>query len=94
MAQVVGVAEPREAIRAVASGVFDAIDTHPWVGTPLCLEPWQTAVMNIFEGFGRQLQVLGVPKRAQCDCAKADCLWRAWTRRSSRIAPNTRTHRR
>ncbi|HXO25664.1 MAG TPA: TetR family transcriptional regulator, partial [Streptosporangiaceae bacterium] len=31
MSAVVGGAEPREAIRAIALGVFDAIDAHPWV---------------------------------------------------------------
>jgi Tetracyclin repressor-like, C-terminal domain len=64
-------AEPREAIRVVASGVFDAIDAHPWVGTQLSREPWQSAVLRIFEGFGGPLQALGVPGRAQFDCASA-----------------------
>ena len=32
MTEVVSGAEPREAIRAIALGVFDAIDAHPWVG--------------------------------------------------------------
>ena len=36
--------EPREAIRALALGVFDAIDAHPWVGAQLSREPWQYAV--------------------------------------------------
>ncbi len=30
--------EPREAIRSITSGVFDAIDAHPWVGTQLSRE--------------------------------------------------------
>jgi AcrR family transcriptional regulator len=64
-------AEPRDAIRVMALGVFDAIDTHPWVGTQLSREPWQSAVMQIFEGIGEQLQALGVPARAQFDCASA-----------------------
>jgi AcrR family transcriptional regulator len=71
MTEVVSGAEPREAIRAMASGVFDAIDAHPWVGAQLSREPWQTAVLQIFEGFGGQLQALGVPERAQFDCASA-----------------------
>ncbi|MGB8794821.1 MAG: TetR family transcriptional regulator, partial [Mycobacterium sp.] len=50
MTEVVSGAEPREAIRAIALGVFDAIDAHPWVGTQLSGEPWQSAVMEIFEG--------------------------------------------
>jgi AcrR family transcriptional regulator len=71
MTEIVSGAEPREAIRAMASGVFDAIDAHPWVGAQLSREPWQTAVLQIFEGFGGQLQALGVPERAQFDCASA-----------------------
>jgi AcrR family transcriptional regulator len=64
-------AEPRAAIRALACGVFDAIDAHPWVGTELSREPWQPAVLQIFESFGGHLQALGVPQRAQFDCASA-----------------------
>src|SRR6202046_456053 len=33
MTEVVSGAEPRAAIRAIASGVFDAIDAPPWAGT-------------------------------------------------------------
>jgi hypothetical protein len=71
MTDVVPGAEPRDAIRAIALGVFDAIDAHPWVGTQLSREPWQFAVLQIFEGFGAQLQALGVPGPAQFDCASA-----------------------
>jgi AcrR family transcriptional regulator len=71
MADVVTGAEPRKAIRAIALGVFDAIDTRPWVGAELSREPWQPAVHQIFESVGRQLQALGVPERAQFDCASA-----------------------
>ena len=66
-----GDAEPREAIRAIALGVFDVIDAHPWVGAQLSREPWQSAVLQILEGIGGQLQALGVPERAQFDCASA-----------------------
>jgi AcrR family transcriptional regulator len=68
MAEVVGGAEP---IRAIALGVFDAIDAHPWVGAELSREPWQSAILQIFEGFGEEIQALGVPERAQFDCASA-----------------------
>ncbi|MFJ6216719.1 TetR/AcrR family transcriptional regulator [Streptomyces sp. NPDC092296] len=68
---VAGDAEPREAIRAVALGVFDAIDAHAWVGTQLARAPWPTAMPQIFEGIGGQLQALGVPERAQFDAASA-----------------------
>ena len=32
-------------------------------------EPWQSAVLQIFEGIGEQLQAFGVPGPAQFDCA-------------------------
>jgi AcrR family transcriptional regulator len=68
---VAGGAGPGEAIRGIALGVFDAIDAHPWVGTQLSREPWQSAVLQIFEGIGGQLLALGVPAAAQFDCASA-----------------------
>ena len=69
--EVTSGAEPQEAIRAIALGAFDAIDAHPWVGTQLSREPWQPAILQILEGVGSQLQALGVPGRAQFDCASA-----------------------
>ena len=71
MTDVVSSAEPREAIRAIALGLFDAIDAHPWVGAQLSREPWQSAVLQIFEGIGGQLRALGVPEAAQFNCASA-----------------------
>jgi AcrR family transcriptional regulator len=69
--EVASGAEPQEAIRAIALGAFDVIDAHPWVGTQLSGEPWQPAILQILEGVGGQLQMLGVPERAQFDCASA-----------------------
>jgi AcrR family transcriptional regulator len=63
--------EPRAAIRAIALGVFDAIHAHPWVGTHLSREPWQPAIVDIFEGLGGQVQALGVPEADQFNCASA-----------------------
>ena len=64
-------AEPRDAIRALALGVFDAIDAHPWVGGQLSRDPWQYAVLRILEGVGGQVQALGVPEHAQFNAATA-----------------------
>jgi hypothetical protein len=69
-----GAARPRDpsaAIRSLALGVFDAIDAHPWIGTQLTREPWQFAIIQLFERIGTQLQALGVPPRAQFDSASA-----------------------
>jgi AcrR family transcriptional regulator len=71
MSGVVNGAEPRATVRAIALGVCDAIDAHPWMGTQLAREPWQAALMQVLEGIGGQLQALGVPERAQFDCASA-----------------------
>ncbi|WP_306322756.1 MULTISPECIES: TetR/AcrR family transcriptional regulator [unclassified Streptomyces] len=64
-------AEPREGIRLLALGVFDAIDAHPWVGTQLSREPWGSALLQIFEGLGGRLRELGVPTAEQFNSASA-----------------------
>ena len=71
MGEVLAVATPREAIRKIAVGVFEAIDAHPWVGAQLSRAPWPTATLQIFERIGRQLQALGVPGGAQFTSASA-----------------------
>lgn len=62
-------ATPQEAIRAVAIGVFDAIDAHPWVGTQLASVPSPSAMLNTFERIGRLIQALGVPYAEQFSAA-------------------------
>ena len=64
-------ASPREEIRALALGVFDAIDAHPWVGAQLSGDPWQYAVLRILEGIGAQVEALGVPEQARFNAATA-----------------------
>lgn len=64
MTGAVGEGPPREAIRASALGVFDAVDAHPWVGAQLAREPWQSAMLQIFERIGGRLPALGVPPPA------------------------------
>lgn len=62
---------PAEAIREISLGVFDAIDAHPWVGTHLSREPWQTAMLRIWEALGGRLPALGVPEHQRFDAASA-----------------------
>jgi hypothetical protein len=59
--------DPAEAVRSTAAAVFDAIDAHPWAGAQLAREPWQLAVIRLFETFGQLLRELGVPESAQFD---------------------------
>jgi AcrR family transcriptional regulator len=71
MSDVIAKAKPQDTIRAISLAVFDTIDAHPWVGTQLIREPWQSAMLHIFEGIGRELQALGVPEAAQFHSATA-----------------------
>ncbi|GGP66579.1 TetR/AcrR family transcriptional regulator [Saccharothrix coeruleofusca] len=71
MTGVVVDAEPRQALRAVALGLFDAIDAHPWVGAQLSREPWRPALLEVYERVGGLLHALGVPERSIFDAAGA-----------------------
>jgi AcrR family transcriptional regulator len=62
-------AGPRPALRAVASGLFDAIVAHPWVGAQLSRDPLRPALLDIYESISQQLQALDVPQRALSDSA-------------------------
>ena len=69
VAGLVADAGPREALRAVALGLFDAIEAHPWVGAQLTREPWRPPLLDIYESVSEQLQALGVPQHALSDSA-------------------------
>lgn len=68
-------ASPQEEIRAVALGLFNAIDTHPWLATQLSTQlsrsPWGSVTLRIFESIGRQVRALGVPEGSQFTAASA-----------------------
>ncbi|MEV4046812.1 TetR family transcriptional regulator [Streptomyces sp. NPDC049744] len=57
---------PQDAIRAVALGLFDATEAHPWLAaqlaTQLSRSPWGTVAPRIFESLGRQVRAMGVPE--------------------------------
>ena len=63
--------DPREALRTVSLGLFDAIDAHPWVGAQLSREPWRPALLEVYERIGGLLVALAVPERALFDAAGA-----------------------
>jgi AcrR family transcriptional regulator len=69
MAGVVTGAEPREALRSLALGLFDAIDAHPWVGAQLSRGARRPALLEVYERIGERLDALGVPERALFDAA-------------------------
>jgi AcrR family transcriptional regulator len=63
-APVIG-ATPEATIRALALGMFDAIDAHPWVGSALTHAPGQLPMVRILERIGQQVRALGVPDDTQ-----------------------------
>jgi AcrR family transcriptional regulator len=59
------VTTPEATIRAVALGLFDVIDEHPWVGSALTSAPGLSPIVRILERIGRQIRALGVPDKQQ-----------------------------
>jgi len=64
-------AGPQDTLRSLALGLFDAVQTHPWVGAQLTREPWRPALLDVYECVSTQLQALGVPEDKLSDCAGA-----------------------
>ncbi|SKB00447.1 transcriptional regulator, TetR family [Agreia bicolorata] len=58
-------------IRAVMLAFFDLFGAHPWVGTQLSREPWQAALLEMFEAIGTHLEALGVEERYQFTAASS-----------------------
>ncbi len=57
---------PKENVRQLALGIFDAIDAHPWVGSALASIPGELPVVRILERIGQQMRALRV---------RDDALW-------------------
>ncbi len=71
MAEVAGAPAPAGALRAIALSVFDTIETHPWVGTQLAREPWQPAMVEVFERCSAQFAAMGVSGDSIFPCVSA-----------------------
>jgi AcrR family transcriptional regulator len=56
---------PKAIIRAVALGMFDAIDAHPWVGSALIRAESPSPMVRVLERIGQQVRALGVPAAQQ-----------------------------
>jgi AcrR family transcriptional regulator len=56
---------PEAAIRAIALGIFDGMQAHPWIGSALTHSPGQSPIVRIVESIGRQTGALGVPEDQQ-----------------------------
>ncbi|HEX8582760.1 MAG TPA: TetR family transcriptional regulator, partial [Acidimicrobiales bacterium] len=53
---------PEDRIRALALGLFDAVDEHPWVAAQLSDSSWQATTPRILEAVGREVRALNVPE--------------------------------
>ncbi|WP_437972522.1 TetR/AcrR family transcriptional regulator [Sorangium sp. So ce260] len=69
LADVSAHATPKKTIHSIAMRVFETIDAHPWVGAQLARSPSTTAMLQIFERVGRQVQALRAPAGAQFTAA-------------------------
>jgi len=58
-------ASPQATIRAVALGLFDAMDAHAWVGSALMRAAGRLPTMRLVERIGQQVRALGVADDAQ-----------------------------
>ncbi|WP_405494710.1 TetR/AcrR family transcriptional regulator [Nocardia sp. NBC_00511] len=62
-------ATPRQALDAVAVGLYEAIDEHPWLAAQLASQfarsPGGSVAPRIFESIGSKLDALGAPREAQ-----------------------------
>jgi AcrR family transcriptional regulator len=63
--ETVGGTTPEATIRAIALGVFDVIDEHPWVGSALTSASGLSPIVRILERIGQQTRALGVPDKQQ-----------------------------
>jgi AcrR family transcriptional regulator len=64
-------ATPEASLRALALGMFDAIDEHPWVGSALTHAPGQLPMVRILEHIGQRVRALGVSNKQQWTTASA-----------------------
>ena len=63
--ETIVVTTPEATIRAVALGLFDIIDEHPWVGSALTSTPGLSPIVRILERIGQQIRALGMPEEQQ-----------------------------
>ena len=69
LASVSAQSKPKKAIRDIAVNVFETLDAHPWMGAEIARNPRHTAMLQIFERIGREVQALRVPANAQFTAA-------------------------
>lgn len=56
---------PEKTIRAVALGLFEVNEAHPWIGSALTSAPGASPVVHVLERIGQQVRALKVPAGQQ-----------------------------
>jgi AcrR family transcriptional regulator len=56
---------PKAKLRALALGMFDALDAHPWIGSVLLRAELQSPMVRVVERIGQQVIAMGVPVEEQ-----------------------------
>jgi AcrR family transcriptional regulator len=64
-------AKPKANLRALALGMFDAMDAHPWVGSALAQAPAEIPMVRILEHLGQQVRALVMKEETQWAVAGA-----------------------
>lgn len=62
---------PDERIRAIAIGLFDAMEAHPWMGAALAVAAGELPLVRILEALGQQVRALGVDDAGQWSTTQA-----------------------
>ncbi|MGV2069050.1 TetR/AcrR family transcriptional regulator [Agrobacterium sp. 22-226-1] len=69
VAEVIGArtgnARPQDSMKEFALEMFDAIDTHPWVGAALTRMSGQAPLVRILDTIGQDIRDLGVPSNKE-----------------------------
>lgn len=71
MAAHAAAATPEDTMRALALGMFDAMDDHPWIGSALFHSAGALPTVRLLECIGQQVRALGAPAAAQWSATSA-----------------------
>ncbi len=66
-----GAQSPEDTIRALALGMFDAMDEHAWIGSALFQSAGALPTVRLFECIGQQVRALGAPAAGQWSATSA-----------------------
>ncbi|HDS0950900.1 TPA: TetR family transcriptional regulator [Stenotrophomonas maltophilia] len=62
---------PDVRIRAIAIGLFDAMEAHPWMGAALAVAAGELPLVRILEALGQQVRALAVDEADQWSTTQA-----------------------